>query len=78
MSAEQQPEIVLGKDLRVGDTIGVWWQARRDTITELVPYRGKLDLPAGTMLATFAVFKTGMTIIGTEDFDVFSRGPEKK
>lgn len=51
-----------GADLRVGDTIEVWWAGNRDTITALQPYTGPLVCLAGARLADFALLKTGMTI----------------
>jgi len=56
-----------GKQLRVGDTIEVWWANGRDTITGLRPYHGLLSplwdkYGGGAKLADFALNKTGMTI----------------
>ena len=53
-----------GADLRVGDTIKVWWQPGRDTITGLYPYVGRLAhlFPAGALIAAFALNPNGMTI----------------
>lgn len=53
---------VCGADLRVGDTIEVWWAGNRDTITALRPYTGPLACLKGARLADFALLKTGMTI----------------
>lgn len=53
---------VDGADLRVGDTIEVWWAGNRDTITALRPYTGPLACLKGGRLAEFALLKTGMTI----------------
>jgi len=52
-----KPEYVLGSDLRIGDTIEVWWQPRRDTIVSLSPYRGPLAsiFPSGAQIAAFAI-----------------------
>lgn len=36
-------ESVLGKELRVGDTIETWWGPLRDTIIALEPYVGPLE-----------------------------------
>lgn len=56
----------LGKDLKVGDTIVVWWANGRDTITALRPYRGRLESlwkeHGGAQLADFAINTVGMTI----------------
>jgi len=65
----------LGKDLKVGDTIGVWWSGGRDRITRLTPYRGPLEYlwenDGGARIADFAVNRTGMTIEPGEVFEVF-------
>ena len=55
---------VHGSELKVGDTILVWFSGGRDTITKLEPYRGPLAhlFPAGAQLASFALNRTGMTI----------------
>lgn len=53
---------VNGADLRVGDTIEVWWANHRDTITAMSPYTGPLACLKGARIAEFALFKTGMTI----------------
>ena len=57
---------VRNTELRVGDTIDVWWQPRFDRITALRKYDGpRLDLlGAGTKLADFQFNKTGMTLAG--------------
>lgn len=65
--------IVEGKDLKVGDTIEVWWTPNRDTITALRPYTGPLECLAGAQLADFALNRTGMTIEATHDFNVLNR-----
>lgn len=55
---------ILGKDLKVGDTIEVWWRPRRDTITNLAPYTGPLAylFKDGARLAEFAICQSGMTV----------------
>lgn len=65
-------ETVRGSELRVGNTIEVWWAPRRDTIVEFRPYRGPLEhlFPAGARIAIFALLKTGMTI---DNGDVYER-----
>lgn len=55
-------ERITAEQLRVGDTIEVWWSPRRDTITALKPYKGPLVCLKGARLADFAILKTGMTI----------------
>jgi hypothetical protein len=59
-------ESVTPDELKIGDTISVWWGSGRDTITDLKPYVGPLSavLGEGTKLASFALFKTGMTLSG--------------
>ena len=63
---------VLGSELRVGDTIEVWWTPHCDTITGLRPYRGPLEylFPKGAQIASFALNRSGMTI---DNADVFER-----
>lgn len=57
--------------LKVGDTIKVWWQPGRDTITGLKPYNGPLleTLGRGTKLAEFAINKCGMTLEAGASFE---------
>lgn len=65
---------VLGSELQVGDTIEVWWQPHRDTITELRRYDGPLAylFPKGAKIATFALLKGGMTIENDEYFELIA------
>jgi hypothetical protein len=65
---------VLGKDLKPGDTIEVWWRPKRDTITAIRPYAGRLNLPEGTQIADFLLSHAGMTIMGDEAFEVLFPG----
>lgn len=66
---------VQGSELKVGDTIEVWWTPRRDTITALRPYMGLLEYlwPGGARIAEFALLKSGMTVGPDEDFKVLNR-----
>lgn len=63
---------VLGSELKVGDTINVWWHPHRDTILGLRPYTGPLAhiFPKGAQLADFALNRSGMTIENDRDFEV--------
>lgn len=72
---------VLGSELKVGDTIEVWWsphrgKPNRDVITKLVPYTGKLAylFPKGAQLADFMFNAAGMTIDNDESYNVEERG----
>jgi hypothetical protein len=58
--------------LKVGDTIKVWWRPGRDTITALKPYTGPLlnTLGQGTKLASFALNTSGMTLEVNAIFEV--------
>ncbi len=72
------PRRTLGKQLRIGDTIEVWWGNGRDTITSLRPYTGPLshlwDRYGGVArLADFALNKVGMTIEPQIVFNVLHR-----
>lgn len=74
----EEPIIVSGCDLRVGDKISVWWSKEGqppnlDTITALQPYRGHLACLKGAQLASFALNRTGMTIPATGRYEVHSR-----
>lgn len=67
----------LGKNLKVGDTIEVWWsptngKANQDTITRLEKYNGSLAYlwPKGAKLAYFLYNKTGMTIDNSDYFTI--------
>ena len=64
-------------ELRVGDTILVWWNPGRDTITRLTPYTGPLlaVLGEGTLLADFALSPTGMTLEAGAWFERLAKGP---
>lgn len=67
---------VLGRDLKVGDTIEVWWSPRRDTILSLRPYTGRLTcFKAGAKLAEFALNQTGMTI-ENDHYSISTSSPE--
>jgi hypothetical protein len=65
----------LGRDVKVGDVIRVWWQPTRDRVTALEPYVGKYaDRPLehpdwlGARVATFALLPSRqMTLLA---FDV--------
>lgn len=61
-------------DLRVGDTIEVWWQPGRDTVVSLRPYDGPLECIKDGQIAGFAISKTGMTIEPTAQYRLVSRG----
>ena len=63
-----------GKELKVGDTLAVWWKGKRDTVTKLTPYTGPLAylFPEGAQLAEFAVFSVGMTIDNSDDYEVIA------
>lgn len=58
--------------LKIGDTIEVWWRPGRDTITALKPYNGPLlsTLGEGTKLADFELNKCGMTLESGAIFEV--------
>jgi hypothetical protein len=72
---EDFPLYVRGSELKVGDTIEVWWSMKRDTITALKPYKGPLEYlwPEGARSAKFAVSTLGMTIEPHAAFTVVAR-----
>lgn len=63
---------VRGKDLKVGDTILVWWRPHQDTITDLAPYTG--PYPEFIAIARFALNPVGMTIEGEGRYEVVGEG----
>lgn len=68
-------ETILGAQLKVGDTIEIWWGSGRDTIVSLEPYCGSLTHLWGgkARIASFANLKTGMTIDPNERFQLIAR-----
>ena len=69
---EVKTESVIGRDLRVGDTILVWWRPGRDTIVRFTDYDGRYKSHPGwdgVRLAEFALLKSGMTVFADEDFE---------
>jgi hypothetical protein len=74
----RRPRRTTGRQLRVGDTIEVWWGNGRDTITGLRPYNGPLShlwdrYGGGVRLADFAINKVGMTIEPQMIYNVLHR-----
>jgi hypothetical protein len=75
---------VAGRDLKVGDIIGVWWSSpaqpypRREMIESIRPYKGKLShlWPMGANLVSFTVNRTGMTIGNDDDVERFNSWSE--
>ena len=69
---------VKGQDLRVGDTIDVWWAPGRATIIELELYEGPLyhllkgNAEGEPRIAKFTVGKGGMTIPPGTIYEVVS------
>ena len=66
-------------NVRVGDTVKVWWAPRRDTVTAFEPYDGKLAhfWPAGVRIARFAILTGGMTVGNDEDVSVLRAMPQE-
>jgi hypothetical protein len=69
---------VKGQDLRVGDTIDIWWPPGKATIIELELYEGPLycllkgNAAGEPRIAKFAVSKVGMTIPPGTIYEVVS------
>ncbi|MGE0493253.1 MAG: hypothetical protein AB7S38_28855 [Vulcanimicrobiota bacterium] len=58
------PKPTRGKDLRVGDTIEVWWGSKSDHIIEMEPYTGSLaDLWEHDGGARIAWLATGASML---------------
>lgn len=68
-----EPIELRADELRIRDTIEVWWQPRRDTITALRPYDGPLECLKGGFLADFAINRVGMTLEPHMRYRVVSR-----
>lgn len=66
---------IPGHELRVGDTIRVWWNPGRDTITGLEEYTGPLatTFSEGARIATFAILPRGMTLPNAEAYELVAR-----
>ena len=64
-----------GRDLKVGDTVAVWWANGRDTITAMRPYgETKMDIDMSeARIAEFAINQGGMTIMPDSTFEVIAR-----
>lgn len=64
-------------ELRVGDTIRVWWPPGRDTIVRLDPVCRAVAGGAGegTLLADFVLSPTGMTLEAGAWFERVAKGP---
>lgn len=68
-------EIVLGKELKIGDVIETWWAPNRDTILSLETYIGPLTcFPEGAQIAGFAMNASGMTIENGMTYSRISKG----
>lgn len=66
---------VLGSELKVGDTIKVWWNPNRDTIVKLTPYKGAYANDPewkDVQFAFFAIYAVGMTIFPDDDFNLIT------
>jgi len=73
--------MILGKNLKVGNTIKVWWdrsdrgaKPNEDKIVKLTKYDGPLNhiFKHGARIAEFAYSKVGMTIPNDEVYEVVS------
>jgi hypothetical protein len=62
--------IKLGKELKVGDVIKVWWNPGWNKITMLHPMRSLLPEMKDARAASFELFPTGMTIEPGMAFEV--------
>ena len=76
-----EPQQKLGKDLKVGDTIRIWWSSfkgqteNKDTITRIQKYDGPLKhlWPDGAKLVWFRFNSiVGMTVSNSDYFEMVS------
>ena len=79
---KDRPMRKLGKHLKVGDTIEVWWRPGRDTILAVDAYDGPLayvwEAQGGARLAAFAINRSGMTIEPGERFIVVASTAKRR
>ena len=66
---------VWGNRLQLGDVLKVWWAPNKDTITAFHPYKGPYkaewdEKNGGARIADFAHISVGMTIFGTDLYEV--------
>jgi len=75
---KQEPTQVPSYELKIGDTIEVWWAPRKDRIVNIRPYDGMLDCMKGGFILEFAQNNTGMTAAPKEYFTLLHRaGPQE-
>jgi hypothetical protein len=61
----------LGRYLKVGDTIEVWWYPKRDRITDLAPHSGQnayIFEPGGAQFIIFEVNQEGISMGNNDHF----------
>lgn len=73
MTDNRLPRIISAAELRVGDTIEVWWSPKHDTVTGLRPYTGPLECLRGGKVASFAISRAGMTIEPQAQYTLLAR-----
>jgi hypothetical protein len=59
-------------ELKVGDTIAVFWKPGRDTITALRPYDGQLACMQDARIAEFALNPVGMALEAHLHYEVIA------
>lgn len=68
---------IQGRDLKIGDTVKVWWTPGRDTITRFEEYTGVYKDKKewnGVRIVKFAINNTGgMTVFPHEIFELVTR-----
>jgi hypothetical protein len=63
----------ITEELKVGDTIKVWWNPKRDTIIRIEPYVGPLKIARNAVIAYFGICRGGMTMFPGEEYEVVNR-----
>src|SRR5438046_3416879 len=75
---KNEPVYTMGRDVQVGDELKVWWPPYKDTVVEILPYSGPMDVlyRAGARRMIFAINKQGLTMENDEMYDVIGKNEE--
>lgn len=65
---------IAANQVKVGDTVEVWWRPRRDTVTAIEPYKGPLECMQGGWIFKFALLaaKNGMSVAPGDMFELIT------
>lgn len=60
-------QMIEAVNVRIGDVLEVWWSPRRDTVTDINPYRGPLACMQGGWVFSFALLPSKDMTVDSED-----------